>query len=201
MRIHFIDAIFDEPTAVEPSKKPKRSKIAPTFVIDATLSLLFIQSIATDWQRLIALSLLKALPTFLLLIPICVCYISKVLIVRYLEKHGGDARTYVKSGELVTDGPYAWSRHPVYAVAFVQFCLWGLLALYLQAWQPWNLQLLAAAFGLPLAFFLINDIIVMPAEERCLRNLKAEAFQAYAKQTRRWFGRVRQAPQIFSASS
>ena len=91
--------------------------------------------------------------------------------ISHLSRQGGDARTYVKSAALVTDGPYAFSRHPTYLVAMVQFLLWSALALYLQAFMPWNPSMLAAAIGLPVAFWLINDLVVMPTEEAMLRRL------------------------------
>jgi protein-S-isoprenylcysteine O-methyltransferase Ste14 len=48
---------------------------------------------------------------------------------------------------------------------------------------------LAAALVLPVAFFLINDRIVMPVEEAMLRKLHPDEFDAFAARTRRWFGR------------
>ena len=93
----------------------------------------------------------------------------------------------------MTDGPYGWSRHPTYAVAMLQFLLWAALALWLQIFMPWSPMLLAAAVILPLAFYLINDIVVMPVEEGMLRKLHPEDFDAYARRTRRWFGRYRPA--------
>ena len=185
----FEHSIFDEPTGADPSAPPKSFKVAPTFLIDIAVSLLFIVAISPAWNALIDRSLLAALPTFLLLIPIMGCYLGKVFVIKHLDRRGGDARTYVKSGALVTDGPYGWSRHPTYTVAMVQFFLWAALALYLQALSPWSPRLLLAAFGLPLAFFLINDLVVMPTEENMLRRLHPEEFEAYAKRTRRWFGR------------
>ena len=109
--------------------------------------------------------------------------------ISHLSDRGGDARTYVKSAALVTDGPYACSRHPTYLVAMVQFLLWSALALYLQIFMPWNPTMLAAALGLPVAFYLVNDLVVMPSEEAMLRRLHPAEFDAYAKRVRRWFGR------------
>ena len=90
---------------------------------------------------------------------------------------------------MVTDGPYAYSRHPTYLVAMIQFLLWSALALYLQIFLPWRPVMLAAALGLPVAFFLINEIVVMPIEEAMLRRLHPQDFDAYASRVRRWFGR------------
>jgi protein-S-isoprenylcysteine O-methyltransferase Ste14 len=119
------------------------------------------------------------------------CYFGKVFVITHLDKQGGDARTYVKSSSLVTDGPYGYSRHPTYLVAMAQFLLWSVLALYLQTFMPWRPLMIAAALGLPLAFYLINDLVVMPTEEGMLRRLHPEEFDAYAARTRRWFGRYR----------
>ena len=49
--------------------------------------------------------------------------------------------------------------------------------------------MLAAAFALPVAFYVINDRIVMPVEEAMLRSLHPEEFDSYASRVHRWFGR------------
>ena len=114
-----------------------------------------------------------------------------MITVAHLDRRGGDARAYVKSSSLVTDGPYGWSRHPTYAIAMLQFLIWSALALYIQIFRPWSPGLVGAALVLPAAFFLINDRIVMPVEEAMLRSLHPEAFETYARRVRRWFGRDR----------
>ena len=181
-------SLFDEPDAVEASTPPKRFKIAATFVIDLVVSLAFVAVVLPPWRADFARGLIMA-PTFLLGVLILVSYVAKVLVVAHLDKHGGDARTYVKSSALVTDGPYGWSRNPTYAVAMLQFLLWAALALYLLALGPWRWTLAIAAIGLPALFFLINDRIVMPTEEAMLRKLHPEEYDAYAARVRRWFGR------------
>ena len=49
--------------------------------------------------------------------------------------------------------------------------------------------MLAAAIGLPVSFWLINDLVVMPTEEAMLRRLYPADFDAYAARVNRWFGR------------
>jgi len=191
MRSAFDRSIFDEPDSGESSARHKKFKVAPTFVIDLVVSALFVVAVLPAWNASMALSLGVNLVSFLLGLAICACYIAKVLIVSHLDRRGGDARAYVKSSALVTDGPYGWSRHPTYAIAMLQFLLWSALALFLQAFTPWNPMMLAAAFGLPVAFYWINDRIVMPTEEAMLRKLHPEDFDAYAGRVRRWFGRYR----------
>ena len=90
-------------------------------------------AVVPAWRASIDLGLRVNLPSFVLGIAILACYAAKVLVVSHLDRRGGDARAYVKSSELVTDGPYGWSRHPTYAVAMLQFLLWSALALLLQA--------------------------------------------------------------------
>jgi protein-S-isoprenylcysteine O-methyltransferase Ste14 len=187
----FDRSIFDEPNSLEASAPNKKFKVAPTFVIDLVGSALFVVAVLPTWRASITLGLGVDLVSFALGIAICGCYLAKVLVVSHLDRRGGDARAYVKSSALVTDGPYGWSRHPTYAIAMLQFLLWSALALFLQAFMPWNPIMLAAAFGLPVAFYLINDRIVMPTEEEMLRRLHPEDFDAYASMVRRWFGRYR----------
>jgi len=180
--------LFDEPDAADPSAPPKRFKFAATFVIDLAISLAFVAVVLPCWAADFDRGLIMA-PTFLLGVLILVAYVAKVLVVAHLDRRGGDARTYVKSSALVTDGPYAWSRNPTYALAMLQFLLWAALAFYLLALGPWRWTLASAAIGLPALFFLVNDRIVMPTEEAMLRRLHPDDYDAYAARVRRWFGR------------
>lgn len=185
----FEHPVFDEPSAADSSSPPRGFKFAPTFVIDMTCSLIFIAAILPAWKVALGQGLMAAVPSSLILLAIFICYFGKPAIIAHLGKKGGDARTYVKSSALVTDGPYAYSRHPTYVMTMVQFLLWSILALYVQIFVPLNAMLLAAAFGVPLAFYAINDLVVMPTEEAMLRRLHPDEFDAYAASVNRWFGR------------
>jgi protein-S-isoprenylcysteine O-methyltransferase Ste14 len=185
----FNHPVFDEPDAAEPGVRPKRFKVAPTFVIDLAFSALCLAGIAPVWRVALAQGAIVALPTSALLIVIMACYFGKSFTVTHLDGKGGDARTYVKSGALVTTGPYGWSRHPTYALAMLQFGLWAVLGLYVQAFAPWSALLAVAVVGAPLGFFLVNDLVVMPTEEAMLRRLHPQEFDAYAARVNRWFGR------------
>jgi protein-S-isoprenylcysteine O-methyltransferase Ste14 len=189
----FDPSIFDEPDSADASAAPRKFKLAPTFVIDLAISLLYLAAVAPAWKASVDLGLGVVLPTLIFGLLILACYAGKVVVIAHLSRRGGDARAYVKSSALVTDGPYAYSRHPTYLVAMAQSLLWSALALYLQIFLPWRPIMLAAALGLPLAFFLINEIVVMPTEEAMLRRLHSQEFDAYAANVRRWFGR-RQPP-------
>ena len=135
----FDRSIFDEPDSVDASAIEKKRKMAPTFVIDLALSVLYMVAVLPSWRALITLGgLIVIVPSWGIGLAIAACYLSKVFTVSYLDRRGGDARAYVKSSALVTDGPYSWSRHPTYALAMLQFLLWSTLALYLQIFVAWN---------------------------------------------------------------
>ena len=188
MSVELKSSLFDEPDAVDPSVPPKRFKFAATFVIDLVVSLAFVAVVLPCWAIDFDRGPIMA-PTFVIGVLILACYVGKVLVIAHLDRRGGDARTYVKSSALVTDGPYGWSRNPTYALAMLQFLLWAALALYLLALGPWRWTLAIAAIGLPAFFFLVNDRVVMPSEEAMLRGLHPEEYDAYAARVRRWFGR------------
>lgn len=188
MSVELRSALFDEPAAADAKAAPKTFKFAATFVIDLAISLVFVAAVVPVWAGEMHRGLVLA-PTLVLGALILLCYVGKVLVIAHLDRAGGDARTYVKSSALVSDGPYAYSRNPTYLLAMIQFLLWSALAFYLQAFAPWRPWMLAAAVFLPALFFLVNDRIVMPTEEAMLRRLYPEAFEAYAKRVRRWIGR------------
>lgn len=188
MSVVLKSSLFDEPAAADAKAAPKRFKFAATFVIDLAFSLVFVAAVIPVWAAEMNRGFVMA-PTFLIGVLILACYVGKVLVIAHLDKAGGDARTYVKSSELVTDGPYSYSRNPTYLLAMAQFLLWAALAFYLQLFAPWRPLMLAAAILLPTLFFFVNDRIVMPTEEAMLRRLHPEAFDAYARRVRRWIGR------------
>jgi len=190
MGIAFLSSLFDEPNAPEVKTREgkPRFKVAATFVIDISISILFAIAVVPYWLILPRYGG-PVWPTLLIALPIAACYFGKVFTIAHLDRAGGDARTYVKSCELVTDGPYAISRNPTYLLAMIQFLLWAVLAVYLQVFEPWRPLMIGAAIVLPLAFFLINDWVVMPTEEAMLKSNYPEAFDSYASRVNRWIGR------------
>ena len=188
MSVALKSSLFDEPAAADAEAATKKFKFAATFVIDLAISLVFVAAVVPVWADEMDRGLVLA-PTFLIGALILLCYVGKVLVIAHLDKAGGDARTYVKSSALVTDGPYAYSRNPTYLLAMIQFLLWSALAFYLQAFAPWRPSMLAAAIFLPALFFIVNDRVVMPTEEAMLQRLYPDAFDAYASRVRRWIGR------------
>jgi len=185
----FNHPVFDEPDAVDANVKPARFKFAPTFILDFSFSAAMLIAMTPTWRHVIFFHPWAGVASVPMLLVIFAVYASKTQTIRHLDGKGGDARTYVKSGALVTTGPYGWSRHPTYALAMLQFLMWSALGLYLQMFAPWSPLLLAAIVGVPLGFFLINDRVVMPTEEAMLRRLHPDEFDAYTARVNRWFGR------------
>ncbi len=78
-------------------------------------------------------------------------------------------------GVLLTDGPFAWSRHPVYL---------GMLLLL--AGEGVMLGTLGALLSWPALYFVLRHRFVA-AEERELAATFGDAWQVYRRRVRRWF--------------
>lgn len=112
----------------------------------------------------------------------------KILWVISLEKRGGDAREFVGSATLVTDGVYGFSRNPVYLAAIVQSLFWSLILLRGAIVPPADPLLFASALLIPVGHFLSIDKLIIPNEEAALKRVHPEAFAAYASRVNRWLG-------------
>lgn len=75
---------------------------------------------------------------------------------------------------LLTDGPFALSRNPIYIAVSGAYCGFALLAA-----RAWPLLLLLG----PLA---VLRAIVVPFEERRLRETFGDDYAAYCRRVRRW---------------
>lgn len=119
-------------------------------------------------------------------------FIVKIGLVVRLETKGGDAREFVGSETLVSDGAYAFSRNPVYVVALLESAVWaaGLVGLVCAEGGPGEAAAgAAAALTLLYGHYWGIDRLVIPHEEAALRARHPEAFDAYCARVRRWFGR------------
>ena len=76
--------------------------------------------------------------------------------------------------DLVTYGPYRWSRNPMY-VGYVLAYL-GLAALSNTVWP---------VLMLPIALVLLS-LVIIQREERYLRSVFGEAYDAYCRRVGRW---------------
>ena len=81
---------------------------------------------------------------------------------------------FLPVNKLVTTGPYAVSRNPMYSCAFILVPAAGVLAD--------SLYMLAATSMLPVYLHLF----VIPAEEALNRKLFGKEFDAYAAKVPRW---------------
>lgn len=90
-------------------------------------------------------------------------------------RRGTDPNPYAKTSALVTDGPYAFSRNPIYAADLLVQTGVGLLL----AWE-WALLLA------PVTFVALR-LLVIRNEERYLAQAFGAAYTEYCKRVRRWF--------------
>lgn len=87
---------------------------------------------------------------------------------------GTNIKTFNDPGVLVTDGPFRFSRNPMYLGFFL---LLAGVALGLGAASPWVV---------PAAFWLLADRWYIPFEERAMRRTFGEAYETYGRRVRRW---------------
>jgi protein-S-isoprenylcysteine O-methyltransferase Ste14 len=176
-------------SAGRPSDKNAPFRFAPTFKIDLVFSVLYVGLFIRLWGRLdhtVPVCVIAATFGFAL----ALCYAGKVYIIESLSRRGGDARHYVVSSGLVTDGLYAYSRNPTYFVTLVQCALWTAMLLALQMFAPLEPLAFVASMIAPALFYVVMDRVI-DREDAALSAAHPEAFAAYAKQVGRWFGRKR----------
>ena len=91
------------------------------------------------------------------------------------ERHGGKGDTIHHATSLITDGLYAYARHPYYMLA--PPLLWGALALLTNSWVP----LLGGV-----AFVTFLATWAAPIEEEFLAQRFGAEWDAYAARVPRW---------------
>ena len=96
---------------------------------------------------------------------------------RHFQRVGTNVHTFEEPGELVTDGPYRFSRNPMYLGLVVAGIGAALASASLSA------LVLAAAFAITVRCWYIAF------EERAMRRQFGDAYEAYCRHVRRWFGR------------
>jgi protein-S-isoprenylcysteine O-methyltransferase Ste14 len=117
-------------------------------------------------------------------------FVLKIALVIYLEMRGGDAREFVGSERLVTDGVYAYPRNPVYVMSLLQSLVWslGLVGLGMDG-RPCAILALIAAPALLYGHYWGMDVLIIPNEEAALRARHPQEFAAYCAKVNRWLGR------------
>ena len=93
---------------------------------------------------------------------------------RLFARVGTNIRTFNEPGVLVTDGPFRWSRNPIY-LGFVVLLLGT--AILLGTTTP---------FMAPVLFALIADRWYIAFEERAMGEKFGVDYVAYMRSTRRW---------------
>jgi len=164
-------------------------RFAPTFKIDLVFSVAYVVMFIHLWGRLnhtVLVGWIAASFGFAL----ALCYAGKVYIIESLNRRGGDARHYVVSSGLVTDGLYAYSRNPTYFLTLVQCVLWTAMLVVLQMFAPLEPLPFIASILAPALFFIVMDRVI-DREDAALSAAHPEAFEAYSKSVGRWFGRKR----------
>jgi protein-S-isoprenylcysteine O-methyltransferase Ste14 len=115
------------------------------------------------------------------LLPLAGAIALFIAIVAWLQREMGLALARSSFGApqtLVTSGPFAYSRNPIYLAFAIPLAS---LALY---------SIPGALFGLALYFAAMTILVVRP-EERDLARAFGPAFGAYAARTPRWIGMPR----------
>jgi protein-S-isoprenylcysteine O-methyltransferase Ste14 len=80
---------------------------------------------------------------------------------------------------LLIDGPYVWSRNPMYVAALLIWIGWTLF------YGSIPIMIVMVVVGMGIAFWMV------PAEERVLEARYGETYLRYKSQVPRWMGRVR----------
>lgn len=75
---------------------------------------------------------------------------------------------------LVTSGPYRWSRNPMYLGGIVLAVGAALIA---GTWLMWLV---------PVVLFLLQNLVIIPFEERSMKRTFGDEYDAYRARVRRW---------------
>jgi protein-S-isoprenylcysteine O-methyltransferase Ste14 len=90
------------------------------------------------------------------------------------KKRGTTVKPFEISSALITDGPFRFSRHPMYL---------GMVAILLGVGV---LLGSVSAFAGAIAFFVIMSVVFIPAEERAMEETFGEKYLDYKARVRRW---------------
>lgn len=92
----------------------------------------------------------------------------------HFKRREAEIHTFKKPRSLVVDGPFRFSRNPMYLGLLL---LLTAAAFFVNTW---------CALVAPLAFLLVSLFWYIPHEERNLREAFGKAYDDYAWSTRRW---------------
>lgn len=107
-------------------------------------------------------------------IPLILGLVALVWARVHFLRRSAEIHTFRTPGHLITDGPFRFSRNPMY----LGFALLLLAAAFLVNSWPGLL--------VPLVFVLVANVWYIPHEERILRDLFGAQYETYAGKVRRW---------------
>ena len=105
---------------------------------------------------------------------IAVLIVLGVGMLRNLRSAGATTNAGDSPGVLITTGYYSRSRNPYYLVCLL---LLGAVAFALGS---------VSAFVAPIIYFIVMNVVVIPAEERILRHRFGSEYDDYMHRTHRW---------------
>jgi len=105
----------------------------------------------------------------------CMAWVS----LAHLAKAKGGVEVAMTTRHLVTEGPYAWSRNPMYVAELALWLGWASLF--------GSLPVLAGG----LALWGAMSFVALPWEERVLEEGFGESYVEYRRKVPRWVGRRR----------
>lgn len=97
-----------------------------------------------------------------------------LLAIRTMKRIGTAVSPYKESAALVTDGPYRFTRNPMYVA--VVFLYVGVALLLRMTWP---------LVTLPVAILIIHYGVIL-REEKYLERMFADEYRTYRSQVRRW---------------
>ncbi|MGC9091684.1 MAG: methyltransferase family protein [Bacteroidota bacterium] len=105
---------------------------------------------------------------------------------------GSETRTTGEAGasQLVTVGPYAYVRNPLYIGNILIYIGFGVMS---NAWFPW-LTVIAAVY------FVFQYSMIISLEEEVLRRKFGERYEAYTQKVPRFFPRIRRDVLVVNSS-
>ena len=107
-------------------------------------------------------------------VPLALGFVILAWAFTHFRRKETEIHTFKKPGTLETDGPFRFSRNPMY-LGFSLLLLGA--AFYVNTW---------CALLAPIAFMTTAMVWYIPHEERRLRDAFGAAYEDYAWTTRRW---------------
>ncbi len=147
---------------------PRKPILPPTYFAVALLAMLLCSFVIPILRGI-------TFPVSLLgLVPVVLGAMLNLFADRAFKTHSTTVKPFERSSHLVTSGPFAVSRHPMYLVMVL--ILFGIAAL-LGTLMP---------FVVVVVFAVLLDLRFIRSEERMLAETFGDSWQLYRRRVRRW---------------